>query len=531
MIRLRRSVKIHTYTHIEEALASVNAQDHGRYFLCTCPECHHHEAFLYKNNPNFLQCNRENECGVSVAFHFKEKQSVDEIKTRHEAIDPEVTPEQRRELEFVTRVLNYIQFHTVNDALKENYRGLSRDTTRPFVLDLKNEEFVENLFRKAPNLFYSRKALMKTGKKVNYADIKDMTKRNLVFPIYGNDGLVDRILLRSSIEPNLSKKEIQLQVNPKSTAKDFFKDIPSQATHIVIGESIIDAMSFREIDPSVGLYGMTGSRKWRRVIEDIQQHKEDYKDKIFIIATDDDKAGMEAKDNLTAALDKEQLAYKVFSYDIENINDPNEYLQRDREAFSKSYEALVHNELPFNLPKQKQQWTIDRLYRNKREGVDQTTFSFSYEGLRIRDITVDLENKTFIYPSYGNEYGPQQVLMLGERIEHVLTYIAKKAPPNKEYRHIVLPAKTEPSVQEDIQILSYKREINTTIVDIQVGEVCIRNIKVQSQREENPIIHYPPPDQNPIHPLISGSESFNKRLLDGIKNYEKSARRAVEMER
>ncbi|WP_230396924.1 hypothetical protein [Bacillus cereus] len=73
--------------------------------------------------------------------------------------------------------------------------------------------------------------------------------------------MIDRILLRSTIDPNLAKKEIQLQVNPKSNAKDYFKDIPEKASHIVIGESPIDAYSFREIDSGVGIYALYRIKK------------------------------------------------------------------------------------------------------------------------------------------------------------------------------------------------------------------------------------------------------------------------------
>lgn len=285
------------YTNVEEALDMVNAQDRGRYFLCTCPECNKREAFIYKNNPNFLQCNRENNCGVSVVFEYEENKKVKEWRSKHEPEDGTLTPEQKKELVYVSRLLKHIQYNTKNETL-DNYRGLSRKTTEPFVLDLKSEKIVKKMFQSAPNLFYSKKLFQEKNKKVNYAEMPEMTKRNIVFPIYGDDGLVDRVIMRSTIDPHISKKEVQLQVNPNSKAKDFFKDIPKGSKYVVITEAIIDGMSFREIDPDVGLYSMTGARKWRRVIEDIKAHKNELKDKIFIISTDKDKAGEESRKNI-----------------------------------------------------------------------------------------------------------------------------------------------------------------------------------------------------------------------------------------
>ena len=55
----------------------------------------------------------------------------------------------------------------------------------------------------------------------NYADNHWMCQRNLVFPLFGDDGCVDRILLRSSINPNIEPKEIQLIVNPSNDARIF----------------------------------------------------------------------------------------------------------------------------------------------------------------------------------------------------------------------------------------------------------------------------------------------------------------------
>src|SRR5690625_7688468 len=64
------------YQNIENALDELNAEDKGRYYICNCPECNEHEAFIYKNNTNFIQCNRENHCGERMLLQFHEKQNT-----------------------------------------------------------------------------------------------------------------------------------------------------------------------------------------------------------------------------------------------------------------------------------------------------------------------------------------------------------------------------------------------------------------------------------------------------------------------
>lgn len=514
----RSDIKTYSYQNVEEALAAVNAQDNGRYFLCTCPECNQPEAFIYKNNPQFLQCNRENECGTSVVFEYEENKKVHDWKGKQEIQDPEVTPEQKKEIELVTKLLKHIQFNTENENLS-TYRGMSRDTTQSFILDLGNEKVVEAMFRNAPNIFYSKKTMQAKNEMVNYAEISDMLKRNLVLPIYGDNGLVDRILLRSTIDSNLSKKEIQLQVSPKSSAKDYFKEIPADATHIVIGESPIDAYSFREIDSDVGIYALTGSRKWRKVIEDIKNNKDVLHDKTFIIATDNDKAGIEAKENIKRALEEEKLNYRLFEYELDDIKDTNEYLQKDRIAFKRAYEAVKHNIWDKNLidaPKLEQRLVINRLYRSNQEEIDRTHFKFSYEGLTIHSVAIDFPPGSLVIPGIKTD---KPVLEVGGRMEGVLKHIAQKAPHHKDYTDIVIPNKT--NLPTELRILSYQKENEMTKkVDIQIGEIIVKDIEINSLPDgRDPMIFYPRSHNKSS--LVSGTAEFNENLIKMVKQHEK----------
>lgn len=515
----RSEVMTYSYQNVEEALAAVNAQNRGRYFLCTCPECKQPEAFIYKNNPQFLQCNRENVCGSSIVFEYEENKKVNVWKGKQDVKDSEITPEQKKEIDLVTKLLKHIQYNTENKSL-ENFRGMSRNTTQAFILDLEQEKLVKKMFEIAPNIFYSKKTMQNEGKKINYATIPDMVKRNIVLPIYGDDGMIDRILLRSTIDPNLAKKEIQLQVNPKSNAKDYFKDIPEKATHIVIGESPIDAYSFREIDSGVGIYALTGSRKWRKVIEDIKSNKEALQDKVFIIATDNDKAGIEANENIKKALEEESLNYRTFEYQIEDIKDTNEYLQKNKQGFQQAYEAIKHNMWDKNLidaPKLEQRLVINRLYRSEQEKIDRTQFKVSYEGLLLHNIAIDNPPGSVTIPGLKAEI---PTVIVGKRMEDFLKHIAQKAPKDQDYQDIVIPTKN--NIPSQLKIISHKKEDDTTKkISFQIGEITIRDVEINSLPDgRDPMVFYPRNSNRTT--LVTGTEEFNENLIKIMKQYEKN---------
>src|SRR5699024_11897503 len=83
-----------------------------------------------------------------------------------------------------------------------------------------------------------------------------MSERNIMMPVYGEDNTIDRVLLRSSINPSKEPKEIQLILNPSKETRDFFVDIPKDAESIIFCESLLDALSFREIDESCGFVAL-----------------------------------------------------------------------------------------------------------------------------------------------------------------------------------------------------------------------------------------------------------------------------------
>ncbi|TRM11424.1 toprim domain-containing protein [Lentibacillus cibarius] len=316
---------------IANALSDLNAEDRGRYFICNCPECNQHEAFMYKNNTRFIQCNRENHCGSRMMLEFYEKEDMSTYEQRGEKQYPDLTTEQRQDLDWSHRVFSYAKNYFKSEMLDNGYRGLSKQVTRDFVADLQDEAIVQHVFQKAKTLLNK-----------DYSNNSWMCKRNLIFPLYSEDNTLDRVLLRSSIDENLDPKEIQLIFNPSKETRDFFMDIPQDAENVVISESILDALSFREIDENVGIMALTGATKTRQVKDYLAEHKEQFADKQLLIAMDDDQAGWKATQDLVNTIEEAGIGrdWSTFAYSP-GTKDANENLQQNRKAFTKAYEQMA----------------------------------------------------------------------------------------------------------------------------------------------------------------------------------------------
>lgn len=341
------------YNNIYEALEDLNAQDKGRYYICTCPECDRNEAFIYKNNLNFIQCNRENYCGERMVLQYREKEDVIDLKKEKVSESYlQLSNEQIKALDWANKVFKHMQRYYKSEALDHGYRGISEKVAKKFIIDLKSEKFVQYMFEKTEPLL---------GK--DYSKSEWMRKRNLVFPIYGEDGRVDRILLRSSLDPDLEPKEIQLIMNPSRDTRDFFIDVPEQAETVVVSEAILDALSFREIDCNIGIIALTGANKTRQVKEYLTKNKEKFQNKNILFAMDDDRAGWVATNELVQVVKGEKIgkSYVVFDYPHSDIKDANEFLELDRVGFEKKYrESLSRLKINTKKMNKRQSFTMER---------------------------------------------------------------------------------------------------------------------------------------------------------------------------
>lgn len=313
-----------TFRNIETALEELNAKDRGRYYLCICPECQQNEAFVYKNRLNVIQCNRENQCGERMILKFEEKaKPPEEWKEKTDGF-PSLKKQDQQRIDKLTTFLKHFQHHIDSPRL-ESYRGLSRDVTEPFLVDLQNKKMVKQMFKIAGDLFPN-----------DYSKSNFMLKRNFVFPVYGENGKVDRILLRSE-DASLEPKEIQLVVDPSKQTRDFFVDAENDSSYVTVTESIIDGASFKEVDRTLNVLALTGARKTANLCSYIETNNEKYQDKTFLIATDKDFAGAKAACKIARKLNTLNLSYKAFPFK-DSVKDPNEWLNQNPEQFKAAYE-------------------------------------------------------------------------------------------------------------------------------------------------------------------------------------------------
>lgn len=322
------TLQYETVTHMLEDLAAVNQ---GRYFLCKCPNCSRQEAFIYKNNINSITCNRQNHCGFSGKIEYEKETVFDQSFSKKRVST--LTKEKQEQLDIFSRYIRFLQhnaeiqfLHDESEHEETTYRGLSKITTKPFILDVKKEPFVKYLYTRFNQLF-----------KPEYVNNSYMTKRNILIPIFGDDGMIDRLLLRSSIDHRENKKEIQLLFNDRENSKNHFSDIDNETNIIVIAESTLDALSFRELDKSVGVIGLIGNKVTGQVLDKLNEDRSFYKDKHIVLAFDNDKAGKETENVFIEELNKLQLSYSVFPFPHQ-IKDPNQFLQEDRKLFEEIYE-------------------------------------------------------------------------------------------------------------------------------------------------------------------------------------------------
>lgn len=140
------------FKNIEDALDELNAEDKGQYYICNCPECHEHEAFMYKNNQRFIQCNRENNCGSRMILEYHEKGDISAYEQNIQKQYPNLTSEQQKSLDWSHRVFSYAKNYFKSETLDSGYRGLSKEVTRPFAADLQHGGTVQHLFEKAEPL-------------------------------------------------------------------------------------------------------------------------------------------------------------------------------------------------------------------------------------------------------------------------------------------------------------------------------------------------------------------------------------------
>ncbi|MGG3102082.1 toprim domain-containing protein [Bacillus velezensis] len=323
------------YRDINTLIEDLNASDKGRYLLCDCPSCGRCESFIYKDNPFVIKCNRINNCGYEAKIEYDDEKSINQEGFKQSGPEQkEFNTTQLNQLDWLNRFVSMYQRHYLNPALEDGYRGISAEIIKEYAIDLQHEKMVEWFFKRTNSLFERKE------NKKQYHEMSFMTSRNLIFPIKDDEGKVNVLAMRSTISENIGKKEIQLYINPSQDARDFIISIPKECSRVVIGEAPLDSLSFKEIDRKTGFIGLTGSQKLSKLSKYLVENQESLKDKYFLLAGDNDKAGQIMNNKLNQILDDLQISHSFFDYP-KVIKDPNDFLLNDRIGFEKTYSDLA----------------------------------------------------------------------------------------------------------------------------------------------------------------------------------------------
>jgi len=116
----------------------------------------------------------------------------------------------------------------------------------------------------------------------------------------------------------------------------YLKDPALTEKQIFITEGYFDALSLEEIgQPAIGLNSTAMSDT---LINVMQENKDRLKDKLFVLALDDDQGGKETAEKLKKAMIEINLAYA--DLDLKGYKDVNRYLIEDKEGLIESIESL-----------------------------------------------------------------------------------------------------------------------------------------------------------------------------------------------
>lgn len=303
-------------------IEDLNPTDGGsNYLIIDCPNCGHHEAFIYKDdiekarkNPRWKIkwiCNRRNKCGASGILEDISRETIK--KPEPEKQDQKLTEDQIAMLENLCRYL-------VNAPVPFSIRGISSE-----VLTKNDFIYYEKGFQK----FLEMKSM---GKLQGKFRAKAYENRDIFFPIFGPKGDLQRLLLRSK-EAEQKKKEIQVKItNPATEIWNYKCLLNKDKETIFICEGIYDALSVLEAAKNrkeIDAIAVSGCTKFKKVIREIKSIK-DCLNKRFVVCLDNDEAGKRALKELKQI---ENFTFSVF--DLGKHKDMNDHLIEDFSGFKK----------------------------------------------------------------------------------------------------------------------------------------------------------------------------------------------------
>jgi len=329
-----------SFNNLNEALLELNAVDKGRYYICDCPQCNHHEAYIKKGS-NFVNCNRKNNCGIATRLQLKAEQNI-----TYKSAPKTVTQLQKEEIKLLGEFFEYNQL--LREETGQNDVVSFFLAERSIGADVLNSSNVALLSHS--NLHHLAEIMPNTIDQKYNADWANY--RNIIFGFKNPEtDMYERLLLRTT-NKNEKNKELQiiLQTDNAVTFTEF-GDLQAEKVYIV--ESVIDGLSLLEIaDEPIKVIALSGVNGVNRLADYMINNVDKFKGKDMHIVLDNDKAGIDASNRLTSLLhEKHSLLQNLTNeYPTADIKDLNQFLQDGHKdllhefLFDGSHEQSVQKE-------------------------------------------------------------------------------------------------------------------------------------------------------------------------------------------
>lgn len=334
------------YKDFQQLETELNAVKKSNYYICDCPKCQKHEAYIYESNLNVIHCNRQNECGENTVIKYTNQNRIINKELKDEKLL------ERKQLAGTYNIL-FAKGSPYEQVLRvDSYRGLdSKQVTD--VYDINKLPLLSNLQEQVDvqgltNLYKSQ-----LSKFVNDGD-----KRNIIHLLRADDGTVERVLLRSNTaDLKIKEKQVTLVEN----ASGIFTHNLNQQT-IMLCESHIDAMSMRSVNNELGYIALTGVNRTNQLFDYIDQNYDDLFNKRIIVAMDNDKAGIKASNKIRLKLEELgiincTLRYRTKDKDLNDMLNNN--IEKLKESVTESYSYISN--IQFNDSQQKVRQTTKHI--------------------------------------------------------------------------------------------------------------------------------------------------------------------------
>ncbi len=332
-----------TKKQLSQVLSDLHAKDKGTYYQVLCPECGEHEAYIYKNSLRAIEqgtshtlrifCSRLNNCGKTTIVEDV-WQDIDNanLVTFDENVEASKYPTDA----VSSRITALANLNTLINGYErlDGWRGISKQVLldndivylakKPFPKGWLT--FMEQRRDDVPDRYFEKKRLYSC--------------RDIVIPFKNEDGLVDRVLLRSFWKKDAFPKEVTFKMTPRSVPVWNVKDIKGNGDILFVTEGVPDALSIKEVAHNALVVALPGVGQWKHFVRKLNES--DTFKKEVIICFDSDKAGKKAAKALHESLSK--LGIQSKDFDLCSYKDMNDFLLGNKSLFEQNVKNCLKSQ-------------------------------------------------------------------------------------------------------------------------------------------------------------------------------------------